>query len=107
MAKYKLVFTVPLANAEAARDAIGKAGAGKLGNYSFCSFSTTGIGRFKPEEGASPAIGEVGKMEEVEEERIECQIDAEIVDDVLAALKRVHPYEEIAYDLYPLEDRHI
>lgn len=103
--KYKLIFTVPLANADECRKAIGEAGAGKLGNYSFCSFSTKGIGRFKPEKGASPAIGEVGRLEEVEEERIECQIDAEIVDTVIAALKKVHPYEEIAYDLYPLETR--
>ncbi len=101
--KYKLVFTVPLAHADEVRQAIGKAGAGKLGNYSFCSFSTKGIGRFKPEKGAHPAIGEVGKFEEIEEERIECQCDAEVVGNVIAALKRVHPYEEIAYDLYPLE----
>lgn len=104
-AKYKLIFTVPLANADKCRKAIGEAGAGKLGNYSFCSFSTKGIGRFKPEKGANPTIGEVGKFEEVEEERIECQVDAKVVDDVLTALKKVHPYEEIAYDLYPLETR--
>jgi len=103
--KYKLVFTVPLANADECRKAIGEAGAGKLGNYSFCSFSTKGIGRFKPEKGANPTIGEIGKLEEVEEERIECQCDAAVVDDVLAALKKTHPYEEIAYDLYPLETR--
>ncbi len=101
--KYKLIFTIPMSHADAAREAIAKAGAGKLGNYSFCSFSTKGIGRFKPEEGAKPAIGEVGKLEEVEEERIECQCDAEVVADVIAALKRVHPYEEVAYDIYRLE----
>ena len=105
MKKYKLVFTIPAANAERAREAIGKAGAGKLGNYSFCSFSAKGIGRFRPERGANPAIGEVGKFEEVEEERIECQCDEDVVDDVISALKEVHPYEEIAYDLYPLETR--
>jgi len=105
MSKYKLIFTIPPAYAEKARRAIGEAGAGRLGNYSFCSFTTRGIGRFKPEKGAKPAIGEVGKFEEIEEERIECQVDAEAVNDVLAALKKVHPYEEIAYDLYPLETR--
>lgn len=103
--KYKLIFTVPLANADECRKAIGEAGAGKLGNYSSCSFSTRGIGRFKPEKSANPAIGEIGKLEEVEEERIECQVDAEMVDAVIATLKKVHPYEEIAYDLYPLEIR--
>lgn len=103
--KYKLIFTVPVANADECRKAIGVAGAGKYKNYSFCSFSTKGVGRFKPEKGAHPAIGEVGKFSEVEEERIECQVDAEVVNNVIIALKKVHPYEEIAYDLYPLETR--
>jgi len=103
--KYKLVFTIPSTHADAARKAIGEAGAGKLGNYSFCSFTTKGVGRFKPEAGAHPTIGEVGKMEEVDEEKIECQCDESVVDDVLAGLKKIHPYEEIAYDLWKLEDR--
>ena len=105
MAKYKLVFTIPVSYAERAREEIGKAGAGKLGNYSFCSFSTKGIGRFKPETGANPSVGEIGKLNEVEEERIECQCDERVVENVVAALKRIHPYEEIAYDLFPLETR--
>ena len=60
MSKYKLIFTVPSTHADATRKAIGEAGAGKLGNYSFCSFTTKGIGRFKPEEGARPTI-EIGR----------------------------------------------
>jgi len=107
MAKYKLIFSIPPEYSEKARMAIGKAGAGKLGNYSFCSFTTRGVGRFKPGKEAKPAIGEVGKLEEVEEDRIECQVDTEVVKDVLIALKKVHPYEEIAYDLYPLETREL
>lgn len=103
--KYKLVFTVPVADADRVREAIGRAGAGKYPHYSFCTFSTRGIGRFRPEAGANPAIGEVGKMEEVEEERVECQVDEEAIDEVLKALKASHPYEEIAYDLFPLADR--
>jgi hypothetical protein len=103
--KYKLVFTVPVAQAAAVRQAIGRAGAGRLGNYSFCSFSSQGVGRFMPAAGAHPAIGQIGKLEEVAEERVECQCDAEVVDEVLAALKQAHPYEEIAYDLWALEDR--
>ncbi|HRH24701.1 MAG TPA: NGG1p interacting factor NIF3 [Candidatus Paceibacterota bacterium] len=102
--KYKLVFTVPLVDADRVRMAIGEAGAGKSGNYSFASFSVRGIGRFRPEEGATPAIGEVGKMEEVEEERVECQVDERYIEEVLAALRRTHPYEEIAYDVQVLED---
>lgn len=103
--RYKLVVTVPLSHADVVRSAIGEAGAGRLGNYSFASFSVRGTGRFKPESGANPAIGEIGKFEEVEEERIECQMDEAVVNDVLAALRGVHPYEEIAYDLYPIEIR--
>ena len=105
--KYKLVFTVPVSDAERVRSAVGVAGAGKYLNYSFCSFSSRGIGRFRPEQGAKPAIGEIGKLEEVEEERVEYQVDAEKVDDVLKALRASHPYEEIAYDLFPLEIRDI
>lgn len=106
MAKmYKLVFTVPLSHANAVREAIGKAGAGKYGNYSFASFSSRGIGRFMPEAGAHPHIGEIGKLAEVEEERVECRVAGEVVDDVIAALKSAHPYEVIAYDLSPLEMR--
>jgi hypothetical protein len=58
-----------------------------------------------PEEGATPFTGTIGKLEAVEEERIECQLDGDVVTPVLAALRAAHPYEEIAYDLYPLETR--
>lgn len=99
----KLIVFVPLTHADAVRQAIGAAGAGKLGKYSFCSFSTRGVGRFKPLEGAKPHIGTVGKLEEVEEERIEVTCDRSLVDDVVAAIKKVHPYEEVALDVYKLE----
>lgn len=103
--QYKLVVTVPLSHADILRQALGEAGAGKQGNYSFCSFSVRGTGRFKPEQGANPAIGEVGKLEEVEEERIEFQLEEEMVDEVIKTMKAVHPYEEIGYALYPIEVR--
>ena len=102
MPQHKIVVYVPLTHADKVREAIGVAGGGKLGNYSFCSFSTKGIGRFKPETGAKPAIGEVGKFEEVEEERIEVTCDTGLVGDVVAAIKKSHPYEEIAMDVWPL-----
>jgi len=101
--KYKIVVFVPLSHANQVREVLGKAGAGKIGKYSFCSFSTRGTGRFKPEEGSHPSIGEIGKLEAVEEERIEVVCDAKIVGNVLARIKEVHPYDEVAYDLYPLE----
>jgi hypothetical protein len=98
----KLVVFVPLSHADIVRQAMGNAGAGKIGNYTYCSFSTQGTGRFKPEEGANPAIGEVGTMEAVEEERIEIACEKSQVKDVIEAIKKVHPYEEVALDIYPM-----
>src|SRR3989344_7390930 len=98
----KIVVTVPESHANKVREAIGKAGAGKVGNYAFCSFSTRGEGRFLPKEGANPAIGNVGKLETVAEERIEITCQKEILESVVHAIKQVHPYEEIAIDIYPL-----
>lgn len=99
----KLAVNVPLSHADAVREAMGKAGAGKVGNYEFCSFSTRGIGRFRPLPGANPHIGEVGKMEEVEEEKIEVVCPREILDTVVSRIKEVHPYEEPAIEISPLE----
>lgn len=103
--KYKLVVFVPVDHADKVREAIGQAGGGQIGKYSFCSYSSLGFGRFLPGEGANPAIGKVGKLEQVQEERIEVLCDAKIVDDIIIAMKKAHPYEEVAYDLYPLESR--
>ncbi|NTW89435.1 MAG: hypothetical protein HGB37_00795 [Candidatus Moranbacteria bacterium] len=102
---YKLVVFVPITYADAVREAMGKVGAGKIGNYTHCSFSSRGTGRFLPGEGAHPSIGEVGKPEEVEEERIEVLCTEESIDAVIAVMKSAHPYEEVAYDVYPLELR--
>lgn len=103
--RYKLVVFVPLSHADAVRDAIHAAGGGTLGNYSHASFSSRGVGRFKPKQGANPAVGQIGELNEVEEERIEVLVDKAVVDDVVAAMKKAHPYEEPAYDLYKLENR--
>ena len=83
---------------------MGKAGAGKIGNYSFCSFSAKGIGRFLPGKGAKPAIGKVGKLEQVKEERIEARCERNKLKKVLRAIESVHPYEEVAPDIYPLDN---
>lgn len=101
---YKIVVFVPSSHADLVREAIGKAGAGKIGKYTFCSFTSKGIGRFKPEQGANPTVGEVGNYEEVEEERIEAVCEKDSVEKVIAAIKKVHPYEEVALDVYPLEN---
>jgi hypothetical protein len=100
--RVKIVVTVPETHADIVREAAGKAGAGKIGNYSFCSFSVKGIGRFKPGTGASPHIGSVGRFESAEEERIEFTCEKSLMDAVVTAIKEVHPYDEVALDIYPL-----
>ena|SRR3989338_800322 len=100
----KIVVSVPESHADAVREAIGKAGAGKIGNYTYCSFSSKIIGRFLAGEGAHPTIGAIGKLEAVEEERIEVVCERSILQNVISAIKSVHPYEEVALDVYPLED---
>lgn len=98
----KLVVFVPETHADAVRKAMGDAGAGRLGNYSHCSFSAGGTGRFRPLEGAKLAIGKVGKLEEVREERVECICERSMARAIIAAVRKVHPYEEVAFDIYPL-----
>jgi len=98
----KIVVTVPVKDADRVRHAIGEVGGGKIGNYTFCSFSTRGIGRFMPEDGAHPAIGEIGKYEAVEEDRIEVSCGDGMVNDVVEAIRQNHPYEEPAIDIYDL-----
>ena len=98
----KIVVFVPLSHADIVRKAMGDAGAGQIGNYDHCSFSSKGIGRFIPKEGAKPSIGAVGKSEEVEEERVEMICPKDKALKVIEAMKKVHPYEEVAFDIYPL-----
>lgn len=102
MNQVKLVVFVPKSHADIVRKAMGDAGAGKVGNYSHCSFSTNGVGRYKPTEGAHPTIGEVGKLEEVQEERVEYICDRDKAKEVITAMRKAHPYEEIAFEIYPL-----
>ena len=103
MSYLKIVTYVPLTHADKVREAIGKAGGGKLGNYSFASFSSKGTGRFLPNAGAKPAIGKIGKLEEVEEERIEFVCDTKLKSTVIRAIKKAHPYEEPVIDIWPIE----
>jgi hypothetical protein len=101
--KVKIVVFVPESHSDLVRETLGKAGAGKIGNYAYCTFSSKGFGRFKPEDGSNPHIGEVGKYEEVVEERIETICSRENLKEVIIKVKKVHPYEEVAFDIYPLE----
>lgn len=100
----KLVVFVPRSHAEAVRMAIGEAGAGFIGKYSHCSFEVAGTGNFLPGESARPFIGKAGTMETVEEIRLETILPDKITRRVLKAMRAAHPYEEVAYDLYPLRN---
>ncbi|KAJ1684152.1 hypothetical protein LUZ63_020445 [Rhynchospora breviuscula] len=95
----KVVVFVPATHAEEVRRALSDAGAGRIGDYADASFSSPGEGRFRPLEGASPAIGEVGRAEVVDEVRIEVVSPAPATPAVLRALRAAHPYEEPAYDV--------
>lgn len=100
----KLAVYVPTAQAESVRSAVTAAGAGHIGRYRDCTFQVMGQGSFLPEEGTHPFIGEVGRLARVEEVRIETIFPAEREGRVLRAMKKAHPYEEPAYDLYPLRN---
>lgn len=101
----KLVVFVPAENAEQLREALGNAGAGSIGNYSHCSFSEAGEGRFLPGENTNPHIGVKGKLEVVNEVRIETIFPQSIEKKVLQAMIKAHPYEEVAYDVYRIENK--
>ncbi|MDI6602286.1 MAG: Nif3-like dinuclear metal center hexameric protein [Thermoanaerobacteraceae bacterium] len=101
----KLVVFVPKGYEEIVRDAMGNAGAGYIGNYSHCTFMTGGTGTFLPHEGTNPLLGEVGKLEKADEYRIETIVPDRLLKKVISAMLKVHPYEEVAYDIYPLENK--
>lgn len=100
----KLVVFVPESHIEAVREALAEAGCGALGNYSHCTFQTLGTGTFKPLTGADPFIGAVGTLERTPEYRLETILPANRAKQALAALFAAHPYEEPAYDLYPIDN---
>lgn len=100
---YKLVVFVPKDHHQRVLDAMLDAGAGAIGNYSHCSFNMEGYGTFKPGAGTDPYIGSQGKLEKVEEIRIETIVPASIRNQVIQAMLKKHPYEEVAYDLYPMD----
>lgn len=100
-----LVIYVPTEFAHAVRRAIGDAGAGRLGNYSHCSFSQEGTGRFTPLPGATPAIGAVGSPEEVPETRIEAIYPRGRRRAVVDAALSAHPYETPAFMTFPVDVR--
>ncbi|MFL6154915.1 MAG: Nif3-like dinuclear metal center hexameric protein [Marmoricola sp.] len=102
--KDKIVVLVPTTHAEPVRDALGAAGAGRIGDYDSASFTSPGECRFRPLPGANPAIGSVGELEVVEEVRIEVVADRHRRGDLVSAMIAAHPYEEPAYDVLELAD---
>jgi dinuclear metal center YbgI/SA1388 family protein len=100
----KLVTYVPLAQADQVRLALFNAGAGQLGRYDSCSFNTAGRGSFRAGEGSAPFAGEIGKLHFEEEIRIETIFPVEYKAKIIEALLKTHPYEEVAYDIYPIEN---
>ena len=98
----KLVVFVPREALDAVREALFAAGAGRIGEYERCSWYTAGTGTFLAGEGTSPTVGERGREERVAELRLETVFPEEQHEDVVAALRRSHPYEEPAFDVYPL-----
>jgi dinuclear metal center YbgI/SA1388 family protein len=101
---YKLVVFVPKEAISRVSQAIFKAGAGHIGNYSNCGFNALGVGSFRPLSGARPAIGSIGHTEYVEEVRFETIVPASILSDIIGAMKKAHPYEEPAFDIFKIHD---
>ena len=100
--KVKITVTVPPEHTKKVRDAICNAGAGIIGNYTYCTISNECIGTFKPSDIANPYIGEKNKVEFVKEEKIETICDINIAKKVIKKLKEAHPYEEPAINIIPL-----
>ncbi len=100
----KLVVFVPVTHVNEVRAAITGAGAGWIGNYSDCTFQTTGVGTFRPLEETNPYIGKHGELEQVEEVRLETIVSKRNISAVINEMINAHPYEEVAYDLYPLKN---
>jgi hypothetical protein len=101
----KLVVFVPAKALDRVRDTLTQAGAGHIGAYSHCTFGTPGTGTFKPGPGTRPHIGKQGRLEYVEEYRLETILPTWLESDVVERMLAAHPYEEVAYDLYPLANR--
>lgn len=102
--KVKIIVMLPAKNVQEVRDAVCEAGAGVIGNYTYCSTSTKCVGTFKPNEKANPYIGKNNQLEFVDEGKLEVVCDVNKVKNVISKLREVHPYEEPEIDIIPLLD---
>lgn len=100
----KLAFFVPASHVEAVKGAVLAAGGGRIGAYDSCTWQTLGQGQFRPLSGSQPFLGQTGVVEVVEEWKVELVVADELIEPVVAALKRSHPYETPAYEVYRLLD---
>jgi dinuclear metal center YbgI/SA1388 family protein len=103
----KLVTYIPESHLDKVKNAIFEAGAGVIGNYDQCGFSTTGTGSFRGNEATKPFIGDRGKVHFENETRFETVLYSHLRDNVIKALLSTHPYEEVAYDIYTLENKNV
>jgi hypothetical protein len=102
----KLVTFIPADHAEKVREALFNAGAGNIGNYDSCGYNTEGLGSFRGNEKTNPFVGEKGKIHFEKEIRFETVFPGFIQGRIIRALIQAHPYEEVAYDIYPLENKY-
>lgn len=99
---FKLCFFVPESYAEAVKEAVFAAGAGRLGNYDHCCWQTQGTGQFRPLTGSDPVLGRRGEVHREPEVKVEMLCAGECLDEALAALKAAHPYETPAFETWPV-----
>lgn len=100
---YKISFYVPTSHGESVKNAMFAEGAGKIGLYQSCAWQVLGEGQFMPGPGSQPFIGDIDQIERVAEYKVEMICERAIIKQVIAALKKAHPYEEPAYDIISLE----
>ena len=101
---YKLNYYVPQDSKEKTKEALFNIGVGRYDNYECCCFETQGTGQFKPIEDANPHIGELDKIERVREYKVEMICSDELIREAVKVLKESHPYEEVAYEVFRLEE---
>jgi len=100
---FKLCFFVPETHLEPVKQAVFGAGGGRIGNYDCCAWQARGEGQFRAREGARPFLGNLDEIEKVVEYKVELVCAEDNIQEVIAAMKHAHPYEEPAYDVYRLE----
>lgn len=101
---YKMCYFVPETHVEQTKQALFDAGAGRIGDYDCCAWQCLGRGQFRPLEGSDPFLGKAGEIEAVDEYKVELVCADERIGDAIGALKRAHPYEEPAYEVYRMEE---